>query len=139
MAGHSPTSVQTYTIDDAAGVVANVCVVMGAADGGCKKPAGANAAGFLGVTQEDQSTQNKNVPVAKSGTVRIKYGGNITRGDRVKIGGTTGSVVTCEALIVAAPGTASVQEVVGIAEVSGVSGDLGLMTIRPYTVNIAAS
>ena len=131
--------VKAYTIDDSAGVLAYVCVVQGAADGGCKKPAAANAAGFLGVTVEAQATQNKSVPVQKDRIARVKYGGTITRGDRLVINGTSGDVKTIESTITAAPGTASVQNVVGIAEVSGVSGDIGSMMIQPFVVNIAVS
>lgn len=131
--------VKAFPIDDAAGVGQALCVVQGASDGSVKKPAAANAAGFVGVTIEAQANQNKSVAVAIDGVVKVTAGGTITRGDRVKIHGTTGKVMTCEALIVAAPGAASVQEVVGIALQSAVAGDVFEMLIRPYTVNIAVS
>ena len=55
--------------------------------------------------------------MAKGGIVRVYYGGTITRGDRLVINGSTGSVKSAEALVVASPGTPSVQNVVGMAEI----------------------
>jgi hypothetical protein len=137
--GQSQAFVKSYTIDDAAGVGQYVVVVQGAANGGCKKPAAANDAGFLGVTIEAQPNQNKSVPVQKGFVVRVKYGGTITRGDRLVINSSAGDVKSAEALVTAAPGSASVQNVIGMAEIDGSSGDVGLMNIAPCVVNIAAS
>jgi len=131
--------IKSYKIDDAAGVGQYVVVVQGAADGCCKKPAGANAAGFVGVTIEAQANQNKGVAVQKSGIARVKAGGNITRGDRLVINGTSGDVKSVESVVTAAPGTASVQNVVGIAETSAASADIVPMWIAPCVVNIAVS
>ncbi|HWE50477.1 MAG TPA: hypothetical protein VG273_11830 [Bryobacteraceae bacterium] len=139
MAGAGPNLTKQYRIEDAAGVGQFLAVVCGANDGGCKKPTGANAAGFLGVTREAQPNQNKGVPVDKAGIVRVKFGGTIARGDRLAINGNTGDVKSVEAQITAAPGTAAVVNVIGMAEISGVAGDLGLMFIAPSLVNIAAS
>jgi hypothetical protein len=131
--------IKAYKIDDAAGVAQYVCVVQGANDGCCKKPAAANAAGFLGVTVEAQPNQNKAVAVVKSGIVRVKAGGSITRGDRLVINGTSGDVKSAEAAVTAAPGTASVQNVIGTAEATAASGDIFPMWIAPCVVNIAVS
>lgn len=131
--------IKSYKIEDAAGVGQYLVVVQGAADGGCAKPAAANAAGFLGVTVEAQTNQNKGVAVQKTGIARVKAGGAITRGDRLVINGATGSVKSAEAVVTAAPGTASVQNVIGVAEVSAASGDIFSMMIAPCVVNIAVS
>ncbi len=132
MAGTLATLTKAYRIEDAAGVGVSVCVVFGANDGGCKKPTAANAAGFLGVTREDQPTQNKSVAVDKKGIVPVYYGGNVTRGDRLVINSAAGDVKSVEALITAAPGTAAIFNIVGKAEMSGVAGDLGRMDIQDY-------
>ena len=137
--GASAVMVKSYSIEDAAGVGQFICVVAGAANGGCKKPTAANAARFLGVTIEAQPNQNRGVPVAKSGVQRVKYGGTIAAGDRLVINGATGDVKSAEALVTAAPGAASVQNVIGTAEIAGVAGDVGLMWISPCVVNIAVS
>jgi hypothetical protein len=130
---------RAYKIDDAAGVLIFICVVQGAGDGTCKKPAAANAAGFLGVTLEAQPNQNRGVTVCKEGIVRVVAQGTIARGDRLAIGSAAGDVKSVEALIVAAPGAASVQNVIGQAEASAVAGDIFQMWIKPFVVNIAVS
>lgn len=139
MAGTTAILTKGYRIEDAAGVTAGTCLVFGANDGGCKKPTGINVAGFLGVAREDQLTQNKGVPVDKEGIVAVKYGGTITRGDRLRIHSNLGDVESCEAAIVAAPGTAAVFHIVGKAEISGVAGDLGRMKILDFQVNQSVS
>ena len=130
---------KAYKIDDAAGVGQNVVVVQGAGDGTCKKPAAANAVGFLGVTLEAQPNQNKGVAVCKTGVVRVKASGSITRGDRLNIASSAGDVQSIEATIMAAPGTASRQNVIGQAETSAAAGDIFPMMISPCLVNIAVS
>jgi hypothetical protein len=129
----------SFAIDDAAGVSRFVAVVQGAADGSCKKPAAANAAGFLGVTIEDESTQHAQVTVCTSGSVRVTAGGIITRGDRLAINSASGDVKSVEAQITAAPGAAAVVNVIGQALASAVAGDVFDMFIRPCLVSIAAS
>lgn len=139
MAGQTIGLVKAYKIDDAAGVGQYVAVVQGANDGCCKKPAAINAAGFLGVTLEAQANQNKGVSVCKSGIVRVKAHGAITRGDRVNIYSSAGDVQSIESTIVAAPGTATRQNVIGVAEVTAADGDIFPMWIQPFLVSIAAS
>jgi len=130
----------TYTIDDAAGVGQFICVVKGAADGGCKKPAGANAAGFLGITQAAQSKQNKGVAVRKQGISRAIASGAIAFGDRVNIAGASGKVASVEATVAAAPGAAANTEVIGRAETTSANdGDVVMIWIAPQIVNIAVS
>jgi len=131
--------VKSYKIDDAAGVLQYVVVVAGGSDGNVKKPTAADVAGFMGVTLEAQPNQYKGVAVQKTGIVRVKAGGAITRGDRLAINSTAGDVKSVEAIITAAPGVASVRNLVGIAETSAASGDIFPMWIQPYSVNIAVS
>jgi hypothetical protein len=131
--------VKSYKIDDAAGVAQYVVVVAGANDGCVKKPAAANAAGFMGVTIEAQANQNKGVAVQKTGIVRVKAGGTITRGDRLAINGTSGDVKSVESIIVAAPGSASQNNIVGVAETSAAANDIFPMFIQPYSVNVSVS
>lgn len=131
--------VSSYTIDNSTGVGQFVVVVQGAADGACKIPTAINAAGFLGITIEARGAQNQGVAVCKNGVCRVVAGGTITRGDRVRIHSNIGDVESCEAAIVAAPGTAAVFNVIGIAEVSAAAGDIFDINITPYSVNVAAS
>lgn len=131
--------IKSYRIEDAAGVTQYSAVVQGANDGGCKKPTAANAAGFLGITVEPQANQSKSVAVVKSGVVRARCKGGWTRGDRLNIGDNTGALQTCEAVVTHAPGTASVQNVVAIAETTASDGDIAPVWIAPCVVNIAVS
>jgi hypothetical protein len=131
--------VSAYSIDNSTGVGQFVVVVQGAEDGGCKIPTAVNAAGFLGVTLEARTIQNSSVSVCKSGTVRVVAGGTITRGDRLRVHSNAGDVESCEAAITAAPGTAAVFNVIGMAEVSAVAGDIFDMFIAPCVVNVAVS
>jgi hypothetical protein len=131
----------TYTIDDAAGVGQNIAVVQGAAYGTCKKPAAANAAGFLGITKTKQSVQNKGVSVAKLGIVPAIAAGAITRGDRLNIADNTGKVQSCEATVAAAlAGAATVINVIGQAENSVANaGDIVYVNLAPCSVALAVS
>jgi hypothetical protein len=131
--------VKAYKIEDAAGVGQYVVVVDGAADGGVKKPTAANAAGFKGVTLEAQPNQGKGVAVQKSGIVRVTANGVITRGDRLAIASNTGDVKSVEAVVVAAPGTAGVTNVIGTAETSAADKDIFPMWIAQCVVNVAVS
>jgi hypothetical protein len=131
----------TYTIDDAAGVGQYVAVVQGAADGSCKKPAAAGAAGFLGITKTAQAKQNKGVSVARRGIARALAKGAITRGDRLTIGSNAGDVSSAEAAIAAGlAGAAKVYNVIGTAENSTANdGDIVYVFLNPYTVALAVS
>ncbi len=131
--------VRAYKIEDAAGVGAYLAVVQGAADGGCKKPGGANAAGFLGFTIEPQATQYKAVPVKKIGLTRAVAGGVITAGDRLVIDGTTGKVKSEEANIAGGVGAYALYNVVARAEVSAVLDDVFWVWVTPESVSRPAS
>jgi hypothetical protein len=132
--------VKSYKIEDAAGVTGGSAVVVGAnADGNCKKPAAANAVGFLGITLETQANQLKGVAVQKSGIARARCIGGWTRGDWLAIGDNTGALASVQATVIAAPGVASRQNVVGIAEATVATGGTGPVWIAPGIVNIAVS
>jgi hypothetical protein len=133
---------RTFTIDDAAGVTQYAAVVVGAAEGGCKKPAGSNAKQFLGFTQESQANQNKGVAVRVMGVSYAVAAGAIANGDWVETSGTDGKVASCEAAVNATPGTAAQVNVIGralSAATTGGGGDVILVLIWPHTVQIAAS
>jgi hypothetical protein len=131
--------VKAYTIDNAGGVTEYSAVVQGAEDGGCKIPTGANVGGFLGLTIEAQPNQNKGVAVQKTGIARARSLAGWTRGDWLGIGDNTGALTTVEATVIHAPGTASIQYLVGIAETSANAGDIAPVWINPGIVNIAVS
>lgn len=130
----------TYKITDAGGVDQFLAVVCGAAEGECAKPGGANAQRFLGFTTEKQPNQNKGVAVQIAGVARAIAAGAIAYGDYVNIAGATGKVASVHATVQAAPGAASRQQVIGIAEgTAAADGDIIPVRIQPFVVNIAAS
>jgi hypothetical protein len=130
----------TYKITDVGGHGQYLAVVCGVAEGECRKPLGANDPRFLGFTQEAQPNQNKGVAVRIAGISRAVAAGAIAYGDYVNIAGATGKVQSCHALVTAAPGAASRQHVVGIAEgTAAADGDVIAVRIQPFIVNIAAS
>ncbi len=140
MAGQSYVLDKAYKIEDAAGVGQYLCVVQGAAEGGCKKPAAANATKFLGVTQEEQTNQNKGVAVRKLGITRVVASGVIAAGDFVNIAGATGKVQSCQAAVDAAAGAFAQTNVIGMAETAAAAdGNIIQVTLCPFVVKTPAS
>lgn len=131
---------RTYKIEDSGGVAKYLAVVVGAAEGGVKKPAAADAGKCVGITQEAQATQNKSVRVKRSGYSFATASAAIAFGDAVGIAGTTGKLKSVQTDMAAAPGTAKVVNVVGYAETAaGADGDLFEIFVQPFTVKTAAS
>jgi hypothetical protein len=129
----------TYREEDAGGVLQYRAVVQGANEGGCKKPAAANAGGFLGFTQAS-AAQNIGVPVRKLGTSRAVAAGVIAAGDYVNIADNVGKVQSCQADVDAAPGVAKQLNVIGKAETAaGADGDVIQVFVCPFVVKTAAS
>lgn len=64
------------------------------------------------------------VDVVRGGLAKVEYGGTITRGDPLT-SDANGKAVK------AAPATGVNNRIGGYAEVSGVSGDIGLVDVRP--------
>ncbi len=115
-------------------------MVQGANEGGCKKPAAANAKAFLGISQESQSGQNKPVAVRKIGISRAVAAGPIAAGDYINIADATGKVQSCQAAVDAAPGVAAQTNVIGQAETAaGADGDVILAFIQRFVVKTAVS
>lgn len=141
MAGASYVLDKAYKIEDAAGVGQFIAVVCGAATdgGGCKKPAAANEAKFLGFTQEAQANQNKGVSVRVMGISRAVSAGVIAHGDWVRIAGSAGTVESAQADVIAAPTTAKVNHCIGIAEATAASGDIFPVRIQPMVAKTAVS
>lgn len=70
------------------------------------------------------SASGEPLDVIRSGIANVEYGGNVTRGAKL----------TSDAdgkAVAAAPSAGANAQVIGIAEVSGVSGDIGKVFIAP--------
>jgi hypothetical protein len=131
---------RSYRITDAAGVLIFRAVVQDAAAGDVKKPAAANAVGFVGVTQEAQAIQNRSVLVKEAGRTFVVAAGAIAVGDYVNIADATGKVASCNATVIAAPGAASATYVLGVARTAAAAdGDLIEVEIQPFVAKTAVS
>lgn len=125
---------RSYRITDAAGVGKFLCVVQDAAEGDVKKPTAANAGQLVGVTQEDQLTQNRSVLVKEGGWSFVTAAGAVTVGDRLQINGTSGKVSSAESVLTTLAATAVLIEIVGQARSAATAdGDIIEMRIHPFS------
>jgi hypothetical protein len=97
---------------------ANSIVKAGANDYDVLQAAGATATEkLLGVTTEIAATSGERVDVILGGIADVKLGGTVARGDPVTADASGNGVA-------AAPATGTNNRIVGIALISGVSGDI---------------
>ena len=128
---------RTYKAHEALAI--HRAVVQATDDGEVKYPGAANVAGFVGFS-DDAAAADKNVTVQESGECFAVAAGVIAAGDRCAIAGTTGKIVSCEATIIAAPGTPSNNEVVCVArQTAAADGDVVRVRINPFLVKVATS
>lgn len=78
----------------------------------------------IGVTTEIPAASGETVDVVKTGLTYVEYGGTVARGDLLTAD-SVGRAVT------AAPSAGANVRIIGVAEISGVSGDIGALTIAP--------
>ncbi|MBI5726763.1 MAG: DUF2190 family protein [Ignavibacteriales bacterium] len=82
---------------------------------------------ILGVADSLGAASGARVDVVLSGTTEVEYGGTITRGDLLTAD-SNGKAVT------AAPSAGVNNRIVGISMKSGVSGDIGLVLVNPFSL-----
>lgn len=85
---------------------------------------------LIGVSNLLGADSGDRVDVVKSGIAQVEYGGNVTRG----------ALLTADAdgkAVAAAPAAGANASVIGYAEVSGVSGDIGAVFIAPGSLQTA--
>jgi len=75
----------------------------------------------IGVTERFDAGADERVDVVRTGLARVEYGGAVTRGAALTAGANGRAVVT----------TTQGRRIIGIAEVSGVAGDLGAVLLVP--------
>lgn len=121
MAGASPTSVKSYI---AAAAIAKRRIVRHAAADNQVQLATAATDLSIGVTTEIDVAINEPVDVIREGLADVEYGGTVTRGQPLTSDATGRAVV-------AAPAAGSNVRLIGLAEVSGVVGDIGTVFIAP--------
>lgn len=116
-----PDFTVNYTAD--AAVPARTIVKWGAADNSVAV-AGAATDYLLGVSELGCTAANDRVDIIKEGIVNVIFGGTITRGQPVTSDASGHAVA-------AAPSAGSNVRIIGFAEISGVSGDIGLVYLAP--------
>lgn len=123
-----------------AAIAAHRIVKCGAADSGALQAAASTDAMF-GVSTDIAAAIGERCDVIKLGDADVEYGGTVTRGDELTadangkaIAATRHSHTENTAAAYAqnaATGTATLTRVIGIANVSGVLGDIGSVAIAP--------
>lgn len=108
-----------------AAIAAKRIVKLGSADNAVIQAAAATDS-LVGVS-DLAAASGEHVTVVMGGIAIVEYGGSITRG----------GLVTADAngkAVAAAPAAGSNNRIIGIAMVSGVSGDLGSVLLQPGSV-----
>jgi len=132
MAGATYVLDKTYKITAAAGVGRYLAVCIGTNDGDCTLPTVASQLSY-GLTQEAQPTQNENVIVRKYGISRAVANSAINKGDYVEVAGSSGNLQTAN--LTTLPGTATLHNVLGIAESSATAlGQIFFVFLSPAAV-----
>ena len=99
-------------------------------------PTGANQLAW-GITQEDQPNQNENVSVRKYGISRAYAASAITKGEYVEVADSTGALQAADLTTV--PGSATVHNIVGVAESSANAGEVLFVFLSPGPVVVPVS
>ena len=136
MAGATYVLDKTYKITTGGGVTKYRAVVPGTNDGECKLPTGANQLA-LGITQEAQPSQNENVAVRKYGISRAYASGVITKGDYVEVASAAGDLRKADLATV--PVSATLHNVLGVAESSANNGEIFFVFLSPNPVVVPVS
>jgi len=127
---------KTYKVTDAGGVTQYRAVVPGTNDGECQLPTAANQLAW-GITQEDQPNQNENVGVRKYGISRAYAADTISKGEYVEIADSTGALRAADLTTV--PGSATLHNIVGVAESSATEGEVFFVFLSPGPVVVPVS
>ncbi len=115
----------TFPFTAAAAIAGCRIVKPGAADGAAVQATAATEP-FLGVSDVMGAPAGGVCDVHQTGVAEVEYGGNVTRGDRLTADASGKAVV-------ANPAAGATCEVVGRAQVSGVSGDRGKVLLGRET------
>lgn len=116
-----PDDTRNYTAE--AACPARTIAKFGSADHGVV-PAAAATDYLIGVFELGCTASGDRVDVIKEGIALVKFGGTITRGQPVTADSSGYAVA-------AAPSAGSNVRIIGFAEISGVSGDIGEVWLSP--------
>lgn len=121
----TPTLTKNYRAG--AAIAPRRLVTVGDADGVIVQASAQTSLPF-GVSDELGAESGARADAHRAGIAEVEYGGNIARGQ----------LVTADAdgrAVVANPGEAESAHVFGVAEVSGVAGDVGSILIAPSRID----
>lgn len=121
MAGFSTCDYKAYTAESGIGKF-KICK-FGTTVGGAVQAAAA-ADKMMGVSSEVVVDSAQRVDIARDGLARVVYGGTVAAGDLLTSDASGNAVVT----------TTQGNRYLGIAEVAGVSGDIGIVLVCPGIV-----
>ena len=136
MAGATYVLDKTYKVVEANGIGKYRAVVPGANDGDCKLPTAANQLSY-GITQEAQPLVSENVTVRKYGISRAYAKGAVNKGDYVEVGDATGALRKADLTTV--PASATLHNVLGIAETSAADGEILFVFLSPNPAIVPVS
>lgn len=117
----NPTQTKNYVAG--AAIAKYRLVKFGATDGAVLQGAAATDL-LVGVAESLDAASGARVDVIRAGIAEVEYGGTIVRGNKL-VSDANGKAVA------AAPAGGANVHVVGVAEVSGASGDIGSVFISP--------
>ena len=115
--------VLTKSFDAEAAIARFRIVKFGSGDGAVVQAAAATDA-LMGVADAPGAESGRRADVIVQGVAEVEYGGNVTRG----------ALLTADAdgkAVAAAPAAGANCRVIGVAMVSGVSGDIGSVLVSP--------
>lgn len=122
MAGPNPTLTKTFTAG--AAVAARRIVKHGSGDTLVVQATATAGDALLGVSAELAAASGARVDIHLAGIAEVEYGASVTRGAQLKADADGKAVA-------AAPGAGVNNRVIGVAMVSGASGDIGLVLLAP--------
>jgi len=122
MAGRTDGLIKTFTASGA--ISARSLVKFGAADNLVVVATAATDA-IIGASGELDAADGEPVDICLSGLAEVRYGGNVTRGTSLLTAAAGGEAVA------AAPAAGVNNRIVGVAMVSGVDNDIGLVLLAP--------
>jgi len=129
---------KTYKITGAAAAIYRA-MVQGTLAGEAAYGGAANAANFVGITQ-DAAAQDTNVSVQENGRSYAVAYGAVAVGEYVGIGDTAGRLASNDTAAKAAPTTPGLVYVVGVARTAaGQTDDIFEVQIAPFLVKTATS
>lgn len=113
----------TKNYDAGAAITKHRIVMFGASDG-VVLPATAATDLSIGISEALDVVEGERVDVIRSGLADVEYGGAVTRGQELT-SDASGKAVA------AAPASGANVRIIGVAELSGVDGDIGKVDIAP--------